>query len=623
MRSLHGFVFPIGALCVLPALSADDSVPTAGPVESLPEVRVVSPRVANQEPATTFAMPVSGLTFEPLVDVQARNMAEGQADISIRGGTFENTGFSIGALPVYDPQTGHLFGELPIAPALLGPVEVRTGLENARQGWGGTAGNVGYDWGPVRDGGFVSAGGGDNHLLRGEVYVGAESDKTVAGRRLAADVDIAYSESDGSRPFGDHQFERYNVRLQLSDDVSQTDLFAGYQHKFFGWTNLYAAPFNSNETEEIETTLVGVNHRVEFGDEGYFQAGVYHRHNVDDFEFNRSAAIPDNSYNITEVSGFAFDGRRGVAERTALIYRGGVIADELTKTRGLTFGNYDDRTQYYAGLSAEHTVGLAAEGRELVFTAGANYDDSNRDAGRLSPLAGVELRQADSAIRRVYLTYAETSQLPTYQALNASPFAGLFRGDANLPRAVAKNLELGADAAVTNWSLSAAVFARDDEDLLDYIYNPALAPVAVRQAVSGDLRTIGFETVARRQAERYDLTIGYTFLHKDEDYLAANQASFYAFNYAEHRLTAAVVWRVTGDLELRMDNEYRIQEENTLRRRNDEPLLSALGLVWRVPGVAGLSLNAQVDNLWNTYYEEVPQVPGARRTWSAGATYVW
>ena len=44
--------------------------------------------------------------IEPRVDVQARNLAEGQADVAIRGGVFENTGFKFGAFSVYDPQTG-------------------------------------------------------------------------------------------------------------------------------------------------------------------------------------------------------------------------------------------------------------------------------------------------------------------------------------------------------------------------------------------------------------------------------------------------------------------------------------------------------------------------------------
>src|SRR5690349_12581696 len=93
-------------------------------VVSLPEVTIYSPRVANQSPAATFAMPVSALRYEPRVDIQGRNLAEAQADVTIRGGIFENTGFRLGGATLVDPQTGHYFVEIPVAPAMLGAPEI-------------------------------------------------------------------------------------------------------------------------------------------------------------------------------------------------------------------------------------------------------------------------------------------------------------------------------------------------------------------------------------------------------------------------------------------------------------------------------------------------------------------
>lgn len=619
------FSFRIAPLCLIStAFASADTVP-ADEAVVLPPVTVYSSDVANQEPVGTFAMPVSALRYEPLVDVQARNLAEGQADVSIRGGTFENTGFSIGSLPIYDPQTGHYAAELPVAPAMLSVPTVRTGADNALSGWSATAGSVAYAWQPVRSGGFVSAGAGDNALLRGEAYAGYVSAQKLAGRTVAADVDVSRSEGDGSRDFGYHDFARYNARLQLRDDVSQTDLFAGHQSKEFSWVNLYA-PFNRQEIEDVRTDLFLVNHRVEIGADGdHFQVGAYLRENRDRYQIP-SFAFENN--HKTQVRGVAFDGGVSVLENTVLRYRAGVVEDDLdsrstSATGALVFGRYDARVQSYAGLSAEHTVSLGGA-RELVFTGGTNFDDSNRDGSEWSPLAIVEYRHATATLRRVYLSYDESTQLPTYQALNANAGAGLFRGDPDLPRATAQNLELGAEVALASaWTASAAVFARRDYDLLDYIYDPTLPPTTARRAVSGDVDTLGFETVVRRTSDSFDLIFGYTFLNKDEDYLAPGQASFYAFNFAEHRLTAAIVARLGGGFELRMDNEYRIQEENSLRRRNDEVILSSLGLYYAVPGVKGLTLSAQADNLWNTYYEEVPLVPGGRREWSLGARYAW
>jgi vitamin B12 transporter len=618
---------------VLPAQSAGPDTTV-----ELPPVTVYSPRVANQESTASYATPVSALRYEPLADVQGRNFAEAQADILIRGGTFESTGFSIGALPIYDPQTGHYLAELPVAPAMLGAPGVRTGADNAINGWAGTAGGVSYGWQPVRSGGFISTAAGDNDLFRTEVYAGYTSDKNIAGRTLAADASVAYSEGDGSRTFGDHRFNRYNARLQLADETSQTDLFIGRQDKAFGWVNMYAARnFTTPEREEredLETHLLVLNHKVNFGADGdYLQFGGYLRRNKDHYSIPVFGAFGHN-YHVTDVSGAALDGRVTVAEGTALLYRAGVVADEIGSTSlvvGPTNGRYDDRTQYYSGVFAEHVLN-PGERREWVATAGANYDDSNRDSGEVSPVVKFEARSRISSVRSVYASYAESSQLPTYTTLNNNNAGGLFTGDRDLGRSTSGNFEIGAEIAAKGWDFKTAVFFRRDRDLVDWTFDattvntpsppPPAAPPTSRTAQAVDIDTLGAELVARRDFGVVALVFGYTFLDKNDD-LAATRGSFYALDYAEHRLTAAIVARLGGGFELRMDNEYRIQEENALRRRNDDPFISALGLYYAVTAVKGLTLSAQVDNLWNTYYEEVPLVPGARREWSVGARYAW
>ena len=91
---MNRYLFSLGALWTVCGLQAQSSDATA----ELAPISVYSERVANQEVVGTFAMPVSGLSYEPQVDVQSRNLSEGQADVSIRGGIFENTGFRIGAV---------------------------------------------------------------------------------------------------------------------------------------------------------------------------------------------------------------------------------------------------------------------------------------------------------------------------------------------------------------------------------------------------------------------------------------------------------------------------------------------------------------------------------------------
>lgn len=605
---------PILLLAIaLPLRSAE------APVE-LPRLTVSSPRVANQSPVGTFAMPVSALRYEPRVDLQGRNLVEGQADVTIRGGIFENTGFRIGTISMLDPQTGHYFAEIPISPAMLGPVEVLTGTDLAFATMNATVGAVSYSWRPIRTGGAAQIGVGPHALFRGELYQGYTSAPGTGGARLGADLAIAHSQSNGPLAHGDHRFNRLNARIQRNAPGTQSDLVFGYQTKFFGWPNLYT-PFNSNESENLQTLLFAANHRVELDGGDYVAFGASHRRNKDDYAFNRFAQLGavHPFQHTTWQHGVAVEGRRelGGLKWNA---RAEVLADSL-KSTSLTAGRYQSRTLTKAALVPEKAWDLR-DGGTVGVRLGATFDDSNRDGGTVSPLFEVARTFSGAAVRRVHLSYTEATQLPTYTALNSSATSGLFRGNRDLGREISQNLEVGVHADAAGWGIEAAVFARRDRGLVDWTFRRG---VTARSANALDVDTLGFETVARRQWGPAQLVIGYTALAKSPDYRGANvDASFYALNYARHRLTAAATLQLGSGFELRMDNVARVQAENFLRNAGgDDALLSTATLAYRPAGWRGVEFTVQLDNVWDSRFQEVPAVPAAPRAWSVGATYVW
>lgn len=608
-------VFPvIGLLATLLPLGASAQVQAE--TYELPKLSVYSVQVANQTPVATFAMPVSGLQFEPRVDVQARNLAEGQADVAIRGGIFENTGFKLGALGLYDSQTGHYFAELPVAPAMLTTPKVSTGADNALQGFNAHVGTVAYGWRPIVARGELALAAGSDDLHRESFYQGFVAAEKVAGKTLAADLDLARSQSDGSVPFGDHLFKRIAGRVQLAGEGSQTDLFAGWQEKFFGWPNLYT-PFGFNETEFLKTELYAFNHREWTSAENFWQMGAYYRRNYDDYEFNRAVPGASNPFiHTTRVKAVAADGRQEL-DGWAVAYNAQFLRDSLEST-SLTFGPYASRDYVKVAVVPEITTDTA-KGR-VTLRAGAAYDDTNRDESAVSPVLAAELRSASGV--RYYAQYAESSQVATYTALKSNPAAGLFRGNQNLGRESSRNLEAGVEFARAGWTVQAALFHRQDDDLVDWTFRQG---VTARTANPVDIDTTGLEVVAIYNASRYDLILSYTFLEKDADYgLAAVDASFYALNFPRHRLTAALVARLGHGFELRLDNEYRVQEENMLRTiGGDEAVLSSAGLYWLPAAVRGLEISLRVDNLWDDDFQEVPAVPAARRQIAGGVTWHW
>jgi hypothetical protein len=604
-------------LCIpLATLRAEDA-----PVE-LPRVMIFSPRIANQEPTGSFAMPISALRYEPLVDVQARNLGEAQADVIIRGGIFENTGFRIGGVSLYDPQTGHYFADIPIAPAMLAAPQILTGVDNALVGFNANVGTVAYDWRPITTRGETTVSFGQYDLERQSFYQGYASGVKIAGRSLAADTEFSHSTGNGTVAFGDHRFSRVNARVQLTDASSQTDLFYGYQAKFFGWPNLYT-PFGVHETENLQTNLLALNHRVGLSADEFVQLGAFYRRNKDDYEYSRETPSLFNPYQHTTWARAASLSGRSEAGRVVLNYSAEVLSDNLEST-SLHYGHFSSRTYYKAGLLPEKSWSVDAMSR-LVAKAGLTYDDTNRDSSAFSPAVEIALLQdlGTAGVDRYYFSYAKTTQVPIYTALNSNPSAGLFRGNANLGREIAHNVELGWSKVKGVWSVRSAVFYRRDNGLADWTY--LFTSSAARSANAVDIDTFGFEGVATYTTTRLKIVLGYTFLDKNADYRGTTiDASFYALNFAKHRLTAAIVAQLGAGFEVRMDNAARVQEDNRQRAiGGNETVISSLGLFYLPKMVPGLEVSLSADNLWDSDYQEVPSVPASGRQMSAGVTYRW
>lgn len=602
----------LAAAMLDPVAAAESPSPE---VPKLETVVVVSPRVANQEPAGALNAPISALSYEPGVDVQARNVAEGQADVSIRGGIFENTGFKLGAVSLYDPQTGHYLAEVPVAPDMLAAPVILTGVQNAQAGFNANVGTVAWGWRPVETRGRLTVGAGDHGFRQASFYQGAVA--AAGSGKVGADAEWARSEGDGTRPGGDHDFERIAGRVQVQMGAGQTDFFAGYEHKFFAWPNLYT-PFGFDETENLQTFLVSLNHRTTYGDANWIEAGAYYRRNKDDYEFNRAVPGASNPFqHTTHVRGAAIEGYHGVGA-AGVRYQAAWMRDHLDST-ALTFGRFRDRDSMRASVAPLYVISSGAG--DVTLEAGATYDDTNRDGSAVSPMASVAYAPHGSAAR-LHLEYSETSQVASYTALNSSPSSGLFRGNPDLGREYARNLELGGTMERSGWTLEGAVFQRWEDDLVDWTFKRG---VVARTANPVDMGVTGFELFAMRHRDSLDLAFGYTFLDKDADYgTAAVDASFYALNYARHRLTAAVTWRIGAGWEVRSDNEFRVQADNLLRATGgDEALLSDLAALYTPPSLSSVELAVHVANVWNSNFEEVPSVPAARRQISAQVAWRW
>lgn len=615
--------FPPGicafSVLVLGAAPAPGWAVTPTDESELSEITVRAQRVANSKPAGTYAALVTALRFDPQTELQARGLAEGQADVTVRGGVFENTGFVVGAVTVMDPQTGHYSAELPIDPISLSAPNILTGIDNALGGFNSNIATIYYSFAPISAGGEVSIGAGSDALSFQSLRL-AKSKTLDNGKELSAAVSAALSRGDGSLPNGDHDFERYNIHVQHGNDNAQTDLILGYQDKFFGWPGMYTGFSTFAETDHTKTILILGNHRRDFGD-GWYELGAYYRGLEDDYDFDRTtqeSGAPGSFDHKTRIYAVGFQGlwRSGTIDWR---YGGQLTGDKLVRSTDLTEGRF--RSRSYATFSLIPSIEFAQSGdRTLSVRIGATLDASQHDSNSVSPVLGATIRRASPTGSNYFdIEYAAASQVPGYTALNSRP-SGLFGGNPNLGREKARHLAVSVGKESLDWNGSATLFYRQDSKLTDWTY--ATESPFARQANPVDLDVLGFEAIAARNWNALDFVVGYTYLDKDSDYgTAIVDASFYALNFARHRATLALRYRMTDSLELRLDNEYRIQEDNPLRTNKDKTFLASIALAWESGNGLGLTLSA--DNVTDSDFQFFPGTPAVGRQISLSASYNW
>ncbi len=618
MNRTEHFIFSALLCSVTPFSYAQATSNTETAIE---QITVEASATANKLPVGTFDSPVSNLEYDPRVDLQSRNMAEAQADVTIRGGIFENTGFRVGSATLLDPQTGHYVAELPIAPQMLTGPYVLTGADNALNGMNSSVGSISFGFKPIKTGGNVSVGTGTNNFNLQSIYAGISTEIDDAKNwQLGFEGEYSHSQSDGSIENGDHDFNRASARIQLIGSDSQTDVLYGSQEKFFGWPNMYT-PFGVNETEELETRLLMLNHQQNYADNSRFEVSAYYRKHNDHYVFSRENPSAFEAFHETKVKSIAVSGSHAQNTAFAVNYSAQYIEDEIESTT--LENNFTSRTYYKLSVLPEYKIDLK-QNQLLTLRLGAAFDDTNRDDSELSLIGDISLntQNSDGSEQTVYLSYAQASQVAGYTAIGGSDQGGLFRSNYNLERETTKNLELGYLIQEQTWQLNSAVFYREDNNLTDWTFS--FDSSSARFANPVDIDATGVEFFATKYFDTTELIASYTYLNKSENYGDADiDASFYALNFPDHRVTLGAIWTPNDLIEMRIDNEWRKQHENALRSSKDTALFTQVSLKITPTVINNLFITLAADNVWDESFEEIPGTPGRGEQYTLSATYSW
>ncbi len=411
-----------------------------GPGTQTRSVEVLSRERIRSMPAATV---VQALTWALGIDLAARSAA--QADLSIRGSSYEQVLVLVNGVPVSDPQTGHFDLDLTIPLARVERIEILRGPASTLYGADAMGGVVNivtrapstHVEGRVEGGSYGSVSGS----LAGGFRAG--------GTRVAGAA--GYGRSDGHRPGTDHTGGQ--VQLEASSALFGGNLStqAGQSWKDFGAADFYA-PFPSYE--ETRTATLAASWRGPVARDLELQPRIYWRRHRDYFVLDRADPAFYSNRHTSGQAGAEVTARYRHESGLTIAFGTQVGRDAIEST------NLGDRSQERWAVFAESETSTGP----LTVNLGMRVDHYENFGSFPSPSLSAGLRGRRLRVRG---SVARSFRAPTWtERYYEDP---LNRGRPDLEPERAWTEELGADWQMSGSArFSLTAFRRSASALIDW-----------------------------------------------------------------------------------------------------------------------------------------------------------
>jgi iron complex outermembrane receptor protein len=570
-----------------------------------------------ESPASMLVLPVEPnilslegpqdlLRQDSSVFLEQRGAGGGQADVVLRGGTFEQTLVLLNGFRINDSQTAHHNLDLPVPFDAMDSIEVLHGAGSTLHGEDALSGVVDFlTAAPSKSSLRLRAGGGsfwgNEESLLGSLARKQWSSRLTANR----------NSSTGFMADRDYRNEDASSENWVSSRLGVSDLMFASSDRSFG-ANQFYGPYNSWErTKEWFASV-----HQELGSRTVAAFG-YRRH-TDEFVLLRDdPAVYENNH----IDGsWQASLRRTVPVATSSVLLFGLESDGdsiQSNNLGLHARN---RGSGYVDLDlrpAKKRWNLSAGLREEIFSGGAQ--------SVLAPHLAGSLRLTDKIKLRASGGYG--FRIPTYTDLYYSDPVTI--GNANLKPESAWSGEAGADwAPSSRLSLSATGFYSRQHDTIDYVRAatlpnsllPAGCPINTWCATNlSGLHFAGVESSATWIAAKgQTVRVAWTGLIGTQPPLNGLQSE-YALNYPVENIHAT--WTAALGHSLTMTNAVQIAKP--YQQPGNPPWNTSPYPVWNASltrDSGRLRPYLRLGNLSNTGYQEINGVAMPGRSISGGVS---
>ncbi|MDR2389984.1 MAG: TonB-dependent receptor [Tannerellaceae bacterium] len=605
----------------------------------LEEVTVTASRI--ETPLSRAPKPVTVITAEEIrrapvqsiqdlllyaagVDVVQRGGHGVQADLSIRGGSFDQNAILLNGVNLTNAHTGHYNLDLPVNLSDVERIEIIHGPSALVYGAGAFSGGINIVTKKKATEKLYARTEAGMYRLRG-MEVRATQPVGSAFHSLSA----SHNTSAGYILNSDYALYNllWQTRLNLPGE-SRLDLQIGHNDKRYGANTFYSARF-PNQYDQTSSYMGSV--KGEFGRRLRLLPILYWSRHYDRFDLTKGSELGRNYHRNDALGGnliFLYRTSLGNTSLGSELRRESILSSNLGKPLATPQGRYtksDARTT--ASLALEHTLLLS----RWTFSAGMLWTYTTLAAAKPGFYPSVSAAWHPSPAWKLSASWSKSTRMPTFTDLYYS--AETHNGNEGLRPEKSESLDLGLQYVSASFRAYLRGFLLGGRDLIDWVkVNPYDTQWASWNLT--EVNTRGLELGFRFSPSFWLPVLGHGSVFS-ADYVRMGQSthtqgfiSMYALNYLRDKFTLhyrrPVAWGLSAGAYFRFQKRMGTYERfENLEKTGDVPYPAFSTLDLRLDySYRNATLYLNLNNLYNTHYFDKGNVPQPGFWLTGGVVFV-
>lgn len=516
------------------------------------------------------------------IDIRRRGTNGTQADLYIRGGSFDQTLLLVDGIKVDDAQTGHHTMNLALPIEVIKRIEIIKGPAARIFGQNAFNGAINIITKDVPDTDVsLHVQGGSYNQFNADVTAGINLDES------SHIIHYSKNTSEGYRFNTDFDNQNFVLKSTFNKKNLPIAMLISLSDRNFGANGFYASPTAINQYEETMASLIGFSTVIKKGNFTW-KPRVYWRRNEDEYVFVRNNPSIYRNLHISNKIAAELNGSytsnigiTGFGIETAKVY--------------LSSNNLGDNNRFVSTLFLEHRLELFDNKMDITPGVAVTYFSDFK----FFAFPGIDIGYQVLDNLRVYGNLGYTYRVPTFTDMNYKSPTTI--GNPELEPEKAFSQEIGLKWNTAGFNASVAVFNRDSNRLIDYVKMQNTDPWQPQNIQ--DVTTKGFETqldyTFAINSFNQKLQLGYSFI---EDHVKQSSYNFsqYSVNSMKHQVVGSYYMQFLKNFTNSI--LYRYSE----RTNGDSYSVVDLGAAYTLKA---FEISLFANNIFNAEYTETNLVP--------------